>query len=139
MKRQKKKPELVQTLGQRKRAIARATARPGTGKIYINNLNLDAIEPELVRMQIKEPLMLAGDVSNTVDIKINVQGGGVFGQAAASRQAIAKALVEYDSSLKQKFLEYDRSLLIADSRRTEPHKPSRSKAGPRRHKQRSKR
>ena len=62
-------------------------------------------------------------------------------QADATRQAIAKGLVEYfdNKNLKDKYLEYDRNLLVYDSRRTEPHKPSRSSQGARRHKQRSKR
>ncbi len=137
--RRKKKLEMVFTIGKRKRAIARATAKPGTGKIYINGKFLDYVQPEPVRLYISEPILIAGDVSKTLDININVQGGGIFGQAAASRQAIAKAMVEFESSLKQKFLDYDRTLLVADARRTEPHKPSRSKQGPRRHKQRSKR
>jgi len=69
-----------------------------------------------------------------------VKGGGVFGQTEAARQAIAKGLVEiFGSELRQKFLEYDRNLLVFDPRRTEPHKPPRSSQGPRRYKQRSKR
>ena len=134
-----KKKELIQTTGKRKKAIAKAVARPGKGIILINDKPLEIYEPEMLKLMIKEPLILSGNVANDLDIIINVKGGGVFGQATAVRQAIGKALVEYDSSLKPKFLEYDRTLLIADSRRTEPHKPSVSKRGPRRHKQRSKR
>jgi small subunit ribosomal protein S9 len=129
----------IHTVGKRKKAIARAFAKLGTGRIYINGKPLELIEPEPVKLFIKEPLILAGDVASNLDIKVNVKGGGIFGQATAAREAIAKVLVEYDKSLKDKFLEYDRTLLVSDSRRTEPHKPSRSKKGPRRHKQRSKR
>jgi len=125
--------------GQRKRAIARVTAVPGTGKVIINKTSLEIYQPEISRLMIKEPLMLAGDSANKFDFKVNVKGGGITGQAGAVRQAIAKLLVINDKSLRKKFLDYDRSLLIADIRRTEPHKPSRSSAGPRRHKQRSKR
>jgi len=134
-----KRKTLINTSGQRKRAVARVTAKVGTGKVYINDKALDLVEPEIAKLMIKEPLILAGDVAKGLDFHVNVKGGGVFGQAAAARQAISKALVEYDKNLKQTFLNYDRTLLIADARRTEPHKPSRSKAGPRRHKQRSKR
>jgi len=119
--------------------VARAVAKPGKGIILINDKSLEVFEPEMLRLMIKEPLILSGKVGNDLDITVNVEGGGIFGQASAIRQAIAKALVEYDKNLKEKFLEYDRTLLIADSRRTEPHKPSCSKRGPRRHKQRSKR
>jgi len=134
-----KKKILIQTTGQRKRAIARAIARPGKGNVFINNKSLDFVQPEIAKLLMKEPLVLAGDSAKSLDISVNVKGGGMMGQASASRLAISKALVEYNKKLKETFLNYDRSLLIADSRRTEPHKPSRSKAGPRRHKQRSKR
>jgi small subunit ribosomal protein S9 len=135
----KKKKELIQTIGKRKSAIARATVKPGNGKIYIGNKNLDFVQPEIARLLITEPLVLAGDVVKNWNFDVNIYGGGIMGQAQAARQAIARALVEIDSGLKKKFLDYDRTLLIADVRRNEPHKPSRSKAGPRRHKQRSKR
>jgi small subunit ribosomal protein S16e len=104
----------------------------------INSKSLSTYEPEDIRLFILEPLLIA-DKMNKYDIAINVQGGGVWSQAEACRQAIAKGLVAFDASLKPKFLSYDRSLLVADPRRNEPHKPSRSKQGPRRHKQRSKR
>ena len=125
--------------GMRKRAVARVTAKPGTGKVIINKTPLENYEPEISRLMIMEPLIIAGDLAKTLDFKVNVKGGGITGQASAIRQAIAKLLVKHSKALKKKFLDYDRSLLIADIRRTEPHKPSRSKAGPRRHKQRSKR
>lgn len=134
-----KKKEIIIQTGKRKRAIARAVARPGVGNIFINEKPLEIIEPEAIRLMIKEPLILAGDIIKDLDIEVDVKGGGVFGQASASRQAIAKILAEYDKTLKEKFLNYDRTLLIADARRTEPHKPSASKRGPRRHKQKSKR
>lgn len=132
-----KKKELILTTGMRKRSIARAIAKPGDGKVLVNNISLEVYEPEMLKLMIKEPLIIAGKTD--LDIDVNVSGGGIFGQASAARQAIAKALVEYDKGLKEKFLDYDRTLLIADSRRTEPHKPSCSKQGPRAHKQRSKR
>jgi small subunit ribosomal protein S9 len=134
-----KKKDVLMAVGKRKVAVARAFAKKGKGQIRINKIPLDVYEPELARMMIYEPVMIAGNVAKKVDIDVNVSGGGVFGQAEAIRQAIAKIYVQLDQKLKGKFLEYDRSLLIADPRRNEPHKPSRSKKGPRRHKQRSKR
>lgn len=134
-----RKKEVIQKVGKRKRAIARATAKPGKGNVFINKKSLDLIKPEIARLMIKEPLILGEDVAKNLDINVNVRGGGIFGQASASRQAIAKVLVEKDENLKEKFLNYDRTLLVADVRRTEPHKPSRSRKGSRRHKQRSKR
>ena len=125
--------------GMRKRAVARATASPGKGKIIVNKRSLETIDPEISRHLIMEPLALAGETAEKLDFNVTVNGGGITGQASAARQAIAKLLVKHNKALKKKFLDYDRSLLIADVRRTEPHKPSRSSAGPRRHKQRSKR
>ncbi len=133
-----KKEKIIFTVGKRKIAVAQAIARKGSGKIRINSVPLELF-PEVARVMISEPLILAGDSAKTLDIEVSVKSGGVMGQAEAARQAIAKALAAADKNLKAKFLQYDRSLLIADPRRTEPHKPSRSKAGPRRHKQRSKR
>ncbi len=135
----KKKVKIVSTLGERKRAVARANARPGSGIIRVNGLPISLIQPEMARLKITEPLQIAGDSARGVDIDVNVTGGGPISQADAVRQAISLALVGFDKKLKASFLAYDRSLLVADPRRTEPHKPSRSSAGPRRHKQRSKR
>ena len=90
-------------------------------------------------MMITEPLVLAGPAAANYNFDIFVSGGGVYGQAEAIRQVIAKGLVRFDKGLKKTFLDYDRALLVADVRMNEPHKPSRSSAGPRRHKQRSKR
>jgi small subunit ribosomal protein S9 len=132
-----KKKIMIQKTGKRKKAIARAIAKSGSGEIIINDKPLDVFEPEMLKLFIKEPLMIAGDKIKDLDINIDVKGGGIFGQASAARQAIAKILVEHDKGLKEKFLSYDRTLLVADARRTEVHKPGPSDA--RHHKQRSKR
>lgn len=136
-----KEQKIVFTVGKRKTSVARATLKEGTGKITINGVSLDLYEPETARLKIREPLMIADSLVWKVDIKVNVRGGGISSRAEAIRQAIAKGLVEFfnDNELKKKFLEFDRNLLVYDYRRTEPHKPSRSRQGARRHKQRSKR
>jgi len=134
-----KKKKIFHGVGKRKKAVARAVLREGKGKVKINDVPLELIEPRYVRMRIKEALVLAGETAQKVDIDVNVKGGGIFGQADAARVAIANALVNYDKKLRNVFLEYDRRLLVSDPRRTEPHKPSRSSAGPRRKKQQSKR
>lgn len=134
-----KRKEININVGKRKNAVARAVFRTGTGIVRINGTLLNTIEPDMVRLMITEPLILSGDFFKKFNISVDVRGGGVMGQASAVRQAIAKGLAEREASLKQKFIDYDRSLIVADVRRNEPHKPSRSSAGPRRHKQRSKR
>lgn len=106
--------------------MARATVEEGSGKVYINNRSLDVFEPELAKLKIAEPIRLAEDVAEKVDIEVNVSGGGYIGQADASRTAIAKGLIEWseDKDLYKKFKEYDETLVKSDSRRKEPKKPS---------------
>lgn len=137
----KKKARILQFIGKRKKAVARATIREGSGIVRINSRPLGAITHRYRLMRIKEAVMIAGEAAKGVDIDVNVSGGGVWGQADAARTAIANALAGFskDSRLKQAYADYDRSLLISDARRTEPHKPSRSKDGPRASKQQSKR
>ncbi|MEM7819677.1 MAG: 30S ribosomal protein S9 [Candidatus Aenigmatarchaeota archaeon] len=141
MKKNQKTTKTIQTVGKRKKSIARATIRDGNGIVRINSILLDIIEPRYRQMRIKEPIILAGELAKNVDIDVNVSGGGIWGQADAARTAIANALVKWykNENLRKIYMDYDRSLLISDSRRTEPHKPSRSSAGPRRSKQQSKR
>ncbi len=140
-----KKEQATQTTGTRKKAVAVANIRKGKGVIRINSKPLNIIEPRYVRMRIRESLMIANEIQKdlveNVDIDVRVRGGGVWGQADAVRTAISNALVDFSKSteLKEAYLDYDRSMVISDDRRTEPHKPSRSSAGPRRSKQQSKR
>jgi small subunit ribosomal protein S9 len=111
--------------GKRKEAIARATAKPGKGFVRINSVPLDLQSNEFAKLRMREPLMIAGPMAAEVDVDVTVQGGGWSSQAEAARLAIAKALVAYTGSeqLKKTFLDYDRFLLVADTRRKEPKKP----------------
>lgn len=115
--------KIINTNGKRKRAVARATLKPGKGLIKINDVELDNYEPRIYRLRIREPLLLSGEISNQVDVIVNVIGGGISSQTDAVRLAIAKALVEYSPRLKKVFLDYDRQLLVADIRRKEVSKP----------------
>ena len=117
----------IHASGKRKMAIARATLKQGNGLVRLNSIPIDFIEPKISRLKLREPLILAGDVSNKVDIDVNVTGGGTTSQAEASRLAIAKALVNFtkNDKLKEVFLNYDRNLIVADVRRKEPAKPNR--------------
>ncbi|MBE8538668.1 30S ribosomal protein S9 [Geoglobus acetivorans] len=116
--------KIVVTSGKRKTAVARATARPGRGRIRINKVPVEIVQPEMVRLKIMEPVIIAKDLVNQVDIDVKVEGGGVMGQAEAARTAIARALFEFsgDPELKRAFIEYDRTLLVNDVRRKEPKK-----------------
>lgn len=117
--------KIINTHGKRKRAIARATLKSGSGIVRINDIELDDYAPRIYRLRIREPLLLAGPIANQVDIKVNIIGGGINSQSDAARLAIAKALSEYSPNLKKVFLNYDRQLLVADVRRKEVSKPNR--------------
>ncbi len=122
------KEKIIHVSGKRKTAIARATLYPGTGKIRYNHMLVDLIQPELLQLKIKEPLMLAGEAANKVNIDVKVIGGGINAQAEAARLAIGRALVKFDSKLQKTFLDYDRRLLVADIRQKEARKPNDSRA-----------
>jgi len=137
----KKEKQIVET-GKRKNAIAKATIKEGKGRVKINSEPIDIWGNKFSRMRVKEPLFLAGDVASKVNINVRVVGGGTTGQSDAVRMAIARSLVSFskDKKMKEKFIHYDRNMLVFDPRRNEPHHAGgASKRGSRRHKQRSKR
>lgn len=119
------KKDAITRTGKRKEAIAKATIKPGKGRIRINSTPLEIYTPEMARLKMKEPVQLVGDRSDKVDVDINVNGGGVMGQAGATRTAIALCFVDYfeDPELEDLFKEYDRSLLVSDPRRKLPKQP----------------
>jgi small subunit ribosomal protein S9 len=110
--------KIVNSSGKRKTAIARATIIEGKGRIRVNKKPIEIIEPEFVRLKMTEPLEFAANVLPNVDIDVNVHGGGIFGQAGAVRTAIARGLVEWtnDTALRDAMAQYDRSLLVNDTR-----------------------
>ena len=116
--------KLIHSSGKRKTAVARAVVQEGNGKVRINGRSLDSLPSEMAKMKFKEALILAGDVCDNVDIKVNVFGGGVMAQAEACRLAVSKALAQHSKKLEKVFLNYDRNLLVADVRRTEASKPN---------------
>ena len=91
--------KIIHTSGKRKTAIARATFKSGKGRVRINNKPVEFYQPELARLKIQEPLELAAKQSKRVDINISVQGGGVMGQAEASRTAIARGIIEWSGAV----------------------------------------
>ena len=129
------KSKTINTTGRRKRSIARAVLTQGKGMVRVNGQSLDTLAPNLVRMKIREPLLLAGDLSSKVHIDVNVSGGGIMSQADASRLAIGRALAAAGGEkIRQVLLEYDRAFLVADTRRKEQRKPNDSKARAKRQK-----
>ena len=117
--------KIVNTSGKRKTAVARATVLKGKGLIRINKIPLELHQPDIARWKIMEPLTIAGNTVNNVNINVNVKGGGFISQANAIRTAIARGLVEFtnDAELKSSYIEYDRSILVNDPRRKEAKKP----------------
>jgi len=122
--------------GKRKTAVARATLVKGKGKLLINNQKVENyFSNNFAILKAKEPLLISG-LDGKYDIKINIFGGGISSQVDAVRQAIARALVEVTGSddLKKQFLDYDRSLIVTDTRFKEMKKPNNSKARAKRQK-----
>ncbi|MCD6247759.1 MAG: 30S ribosomal protein S9 [Candidatus Diapherotrites archaeon] len=115
----------ITSKAKKKTAVARAAIHSGRGRVTINKRALETIEPSYLRTFIAEPLIIAGEIAKKVDIEVTTRGGGFMGQAVSARSAIAKALVAYtkDKNLERRFREYDRLLLVDDSRRKEPKKP----------------
>ncbi len=117
--------KIIVKSGKRKTAIAKATLKEGVGRVRINSIPVELYQPKSYRLRIQEPLMLGGEILNKVDINVIVRGGGPMGQADAARLAIARAMAEYSSKLRNVFLNYDRQLIVADVRFKEQHKPNR--------------
>ena len=86
--------------GRRKSSTARVFLRKGSGNIVVNERPLDEFfGRQTARMIVRQPLELTQS-SDKFDIMVTVEGGGTTGQAGAIRLGIARALVEYDESLK---------------------------------------
>ena len=140
----RKGKKVVHTSGKRKTAVARATVKVGKGRVRVNSEPIEIMQPALSRRKAMEPLIIADAMNrlSKVDINILTHGGGVMGQTDAIRTAIARGLVHYnggaeglDEELRDKYLRFDRSLLVNDPRRKEPkHQLGR---GARRKKQKS--
>ena len=111
--------------GKRKTATSRAIVKPGVGRIRINRVPIEIFEPEIAREKIMEPLLQAKEeIWKQVDMDIRTQGGGYMGQAEAARVVVANALLKWTKSshLRTVFSEYDRTMIVGDSRSKESKK-----------------
>ena len=87
--------------GRRKTSAARVFLRSGTGEITVNGRPLDTFfGRETARMIVRQPLAVT-ELDGKFDISASVRGGGTTGQAGAIRHGIARALMEYDESLRK--------------------------------------
>ena len=112
--------------GKRKRSIARVTITPGDGKFEINRRTLKEYFPRpLHQSTALLPLSVCG-YEGTVDVRVNVHGGGIGGQAGAVRHGIARALTEIDPELRKELKR--RGFLTRDARVKERRKAGLKKA-----------
>ncbi len=119
--------ELVNTIGRRKAAVARIYLKEGKGDIIVNKTDYKQYFPlEILQYVVRQPLQLTNNLDK-YDINVNLDGGGIKGQAEALRLAIARALVELDAESNKQILKANK-MLTRDPREVERKKPGRPKA-----------
>ena len=127
-----KKTQKVMTYGRKKHAVAVATCKNGRGAVRVNGVPLGLVQPPGLRLKLSEPILIAGKEKFAgIDIRVRVRGGGQVSQVYSIRQALARALVAYNQKynteqekldIKAKLASYDKTLLVADNRMSEPKK-----------------
>lgn len=118
--------EVINTSGRRKTSVARIYLSQGEGKITVNKREFaDYFPSEVLQIKVQQPLELTNE-SSKYDISVNVQGGGINGQAEAVRLAISKALCEIDA--EHRLTLKPEGFLTRDPRMVERKKPGRRKA-----------
>ena len=106
--------------GRRKTAAARVFMRPGAGEVKVNGRTLDHYFPnDVLKMIIKQPLLLT-ETAEKFDIVVTVEGGGSAGQAGAIRHGISRALIVFNSELRDRLK--SAGLLTRDPRKKERKK-----------------
>ena len=114
-------PMRFHAVGRRKTSIARVYLKPGSGKWEVNGRTLGDYFPRSSLVQLIQQPFTVTDTLGAFDVKANVNGGGVTGQAGALRLGIARALVTVDEQHRRKLRE--QGLLTRDSRAVERKKP----------------
>lgn len=118
--------EVINTIGRRKAAIARVYLSEGKGTVTVNNKDFKEYFPTgTLQYIVLQPLNLL-NVSDKYDIKANLDGGGVKGQAEALRLGIARALVEINA--EDKVALRNAGFITRDPRQVERKKPGQPKA-----------
>ena len=118
--------EITNTTGRRKTSIARVYVQPGKGQIIVNDKDLSQyFASEILRTTVKQALTIL-KVEGNYDITVNVEGGGVKGQAEAIRLGISRALVKINAESRPALKK--EGLMTRDSRMVERKKPGRRKA-----------
>ena len=112
--------------GRRKTSSARIYLSSGKGNIKVNDRDLDVyFGRKVAQMLVMQPLEMT-ELTDKVDINIQVKGGGSFGQAGAIRHGISRALISYDEELRPQLK--SAGLLTRDPRKVERKKPGLVKA-----------
>lgn len=118
--------EVINTIGRRKTAVARIYLKPGNGQITVNKRDINQYFTTGILQYVVNQAFEITDSKGKYDVKVNLDGGGIKGQAEATRLAIARALVEINGewrpALKAK------GLLRRDPRMVERKKPGQKKA-----------
>jgi len=118
--------EVINALGRRKAAVARVYLSDGKGKITVNDRELESFFPtKPLQYIVKQPLELV-DVAAKYDVKINIFGGGIKGQAEAVRLGISRALIDLNPEFRDALKKA--GFLTRDSRTVERKKPGQPKA-----------
>ena len=113
--------EVINTVGRRKAAVARVYVKPGKGTITITKTPLETYFPlDIFQFVVKQPLLVI-NATESYDITINLDGGGIKGQAEAARLGIARALCEIDAELRP--ILKKNGFLTRDPREVERKKP----------------
>ena len=118
--------EIYYATGRRKTSSARVYLKKGKGNVSVNDRKLDEyFGRKVAQMLVLQPLELV-DLSEKIDLRIKVKGGGSFGQAGAIRHGISRALISYDEELRPQLKKA--GLLTRDPRKVERKKPGLVKA-----------
>jgi len=118
--------DIINTLGRRKTAVARIYLSKGSGDITVNKKDYKNFFPiDVLQYKIEQPFKLT-DTFSEYDVKVNVNGGGINGQAEAIRLAISRALIEINADFKP--LLKAQGLTTRDPRMVERKKPGQPKA-----------
>jgi small subunit ribosomal protein S9 len=116
----------IHKIGRRKTAVARIYLTEGTGKITVNKKDLEVYFPTAtLQYKVRQPLAMTNNVEG-FDVKVNVYGGGITGQAEAVRMAIARAMCEVDA--ENRGILKPEGLLTRDPRMVERKKFGQKKA-----------
>jgi len=118
--------EVINTLGRRKKSVARIYVSKGKGAITVNRKDFKEYFPVAeLQLKVNQPFQVT-ELEGKFDVKVNVSGGGVSGQAEAVRLAISRALVKYDEELRPALKA--EGFMTRDPRMVERKKPGQKKA-----------